>query len=232
MGSETALLLPIPASDRSLVPGRLGGASAVLHCARAARSSRLPVGPLVLAVARDLRVDVEAGLSAHGGLSSASVVAVDGMASRADCLRAAVVALERMSPGTTHVLVHDIRRPLASAELCARVTEALEAGHDAVIPALTMVDSVKAVDGDGSVRETVDRSSLRSAQFPRGFSLKFLREALTERQDGEFDEIRYAVDRELHLELVAGDPDAFQVDRSRDAALADAILACRLAGHR
>lgn len=233
MGSETtALLLPVPVSDRSSVLGQLGGASALLHCVRAARSSRFPVGPVVLAVARDLLVDAEAALAAHGWLSSVSVVTVDGGASRADCLRAALVDLERMSPTTAHVLVHDVRRPLASAELCARVIEALADGHDVVIPALDMVDSVKAVASDRSVRETVDRSSLRSAQFPRGFALKFLREALSELDDAKFDEIRYAIDREIPLELVAGDPDAFLIDRSRDGALVEAILACRLAGHR
>jgi 2-C-methyl-D-erythritol 4-phosphate cytidylyltransferase len=200
----------------------------VAHCIQAARSSRLSVEPTVLAVVQDLLVDIEAGLAAQDLLASVRIVPVAPGASRADCLRAAVRELEATSPATTKVLVHDLRRPLASADLCARVAEAL-ATHDAVIPALTMVDSVKAVDSCGSVRATVDRSVLRSAQFPRGFGLELLRQALAE---PEVDEIQYVVSKGLPLELVAGDPDAFLIDRSRDASLAEAILACRLAGHR
>lgn len=231
MGSETALLLPISGTDRPLVSGRLGDASAVAHCVHAAASCRLPVRPIVIATARDLVVDVEAGLAAQGLLASVSLVPVSGPASRADCLRAAVHALESAAPAVTNVLIHDVRRPLASAELCARVAEALTEGHEVVIPALAMVDSVKSVDHTGSIRATVDRSALRSAQFPRGFALPVLRDALAT-PAAELDEIAYVIAEDLPVKLVTGDPDAFLIDRSRDVALVEAILACRLAGRR
>ena len=41
-------------------------------------------------------------------------------------------------------------------------------GHG-VVPALDVVDTIKRVDADGRVLETVDRSELAAVQTPQGF---------------------------------------------------------------
>ena len=66
------------------------------------------------------------------------------------------------------VLVHDAARPLVGLATIERVIEAVEQGTPA-IAALPVVDTLKRVDHDGSIVETVDRSSLWCAQTPQGF---------------------------------------------------------------
>lgn len=75
------------------------------------------------------------------------------------------------------VLVHDSARPFASAPLMRRVLDGLKAGHAAVIPGITISDTIKSVDGSSMVRATHERESLRAVQTPQGFSLGLLRSA-------------------------------------------------------
>jgi len=72
-----------------------------------------------------------------------------------------------------YVLVHDAARPLATAQLFARVLDALVAGADAAIPALAITDTIKRVS-DGDVVGTVDRENLVTVQTPQGFRLEAL----------------------------------------------------------
>ncbi|MGJ0202719.1 2-C-methyl-D-erythritol 4-phosphate cytidylyltransferase [Leucobacter sp. gxy201] len=77
--------------------------------------------------------------------------------------------LDALPDSVETVLVHDAARPFASAELFERVlAEVLRTG-DAVIPAIPVVDTLKRIDGDGVVHETVDRAPLAAVQTPQGF---------------------------------------------------------------
>ena len=70
------------------------------------------------------------------------------------------------------VLVHDGARPAISAGLIEAVTRAAEI-HGAAIPVLPVVETVKRVDGD-LVGETVDRSTLVTAQTPQAVRASLL----------------------------------------------------------
>jgi len=70
------------------------------------------------------------------------------------------------------VLVHDAARPLASARLWERVLAAVQAGNDAVVPAVPVVDTLREVDGT-----TVDRTAYVAVQTPQGFRAAVLRRA-------------------------------------------------------
>ena len=84
------------------------------------------------------------------------------------------IALESISPETEYVLVHDAARPLASSELGQRVVDALAAGDVAVIPALSVTDTVKEVDASNYVVSTPNRERLRAVQTPQGFARETL----------------------------------------------------------
>lgn len=108
---------------------------------------------------------------------------VDGGASRADSVRAALAVLE---PGTQAVLVHDAARALAPESVFHRVADALAAGAKAVIPVIPVVDTVKtvlpAVGHDAAVAPelvtgTAARETLRAVQTPQGFEVATLRSA-------------------------------------------------------
>jgi 2-C-methyl-D-erythritol 4-phosphate cytidylyltransferase len=95
------------------------------------------------------------------------------------------------------------------------------------MPVLAVTDSVKAVDARGSVTGTLDRSTLRAVQYPRGFTADQLSQLLAGRTSDEFDELDAALHIGTPITLVDGDSDAFVVELPRDAAFVEAILACR-----
>ena len=71
-------------------------------------------------------------------------------------------------------MVHDAARPLASGELGSRVIDALAAGDVAVIPALSVSDTIKEVDAANYVVSTPNRERLRAVQTPQGFARETL----------------------------------------------------------
>jgi len=84
--------------------------------------------------------------------------------------------LEMVDDGDDVVVVHDGVRPFVSHELidlCIR--EAAEKG--AVVPVVHFKDTVKIVDQDGIIRDTLDRAHLRLAQTPQAFRRKIILEA-------------------------------------------------------
>ncbi len=228
--SDWALIVPIPASiatNREVLSAEFGGTVPLVHCLRSVLTSAIPTADAVVAVAAALCADVEALLATYG--LAVPIVAVAGRGTRVQCLAAGLAGL---GPGIRYVLVHDIRRPLASTDLAGRVVDALRRGSDVVLPALALVDSVKSVDGAGAVTATVDRTLLRSAQFPRGFQRHHLATVLARAEDDDFDELMVARRAGLYTTVIDGDPDAFALDIPRDVELADAIYARRDAEQR
>jgi 2-C-methyl-D-erythritol 4-phosphate cytidylyltransferase len=73
------------------------------------------------------------------------------------------------------VLVHDAARALVEPRLVDAVAEAASASG-AALPMLPIADTVKRVDG-GRVLETLERSTLGSAQTPQGFRFALLARA-------------------------------------------------------
>ena len=84
------------------------------------------------------------------------------------------IALESIAEDIEFILVHDAARPLASGELGRSIIEALEAGDVAVIPALSVVDTIKEVDAANYVVSTPNRERLRAVQTPQGFARETL----------------------------------------------------------
>lgn len=81
-----------------------------------------------------------------------------------------------------YVLVHDCARPLVTNKvICDVAAAAVECG--AAICSVPVKDTVKKVDGNGMVCETVDRSSLVSVQTPQGFKAELLADALNKAGD-------------------------------------------------
>ncbi len=110
---------------------------------------------------------------------------------------------------STPVLIHDVRHPLVPAEVIDRVVAALAAGHRIVVPVLPVTDTVKSVDERGVVTATVDRATLLTVQYPRGFVCSTLSELIV---DGATDELQAALAAGLPVETVDGHADAVRFD--------------------
>ncbi len=97
-----------------------------------------------------------------------------GGATRQASVHAGLEALVAHKPDI--VLVHDAARPFASVALISR---AIAAGQKsgAAIPALPVSDTVKTVDANGRVVETLKRDALRLVQTPQAFTFAKLLDA-------------------------------------------------------
>jgi 2-C-methyl-D-erythritol 4-phosphate cytidylyltransferase len=85
------------------------------------------------------------------------------------------------------------------------------------------------VNAQGTVVGTLDRSTLRAVQYPRGFTVDKLFELLTERTSEDFDELDESLRTGTAITVVDGDPDAFVVELPRDTVYLEALIACRSA---
>lgn len=143
------------------------------------------------------------------------VTAVAGGLTRSDSVRA---GLEGLGAGATHVLVHDAARPLVTAEVVARVRDALAAGAVAAVPVVPVTDSLRTVEG-----RPVDRSGLVAVQTPQGFRVDVLRSAHGEGDTATDD--ASLVDRlGLTVVHVEGDPTNMKITAPHDLRIAEVLL--------
>jgi 2-C-methyl-D-erythritol 4-phosphate cytidylyltransferase len=91
--------------------------------------------------------------------------------------------LEDLPAECTTVLVHDAARPLVSEAMIRRVIATAKQGQ-AVIAALPVVDTLKRVNADGCIDETVSRENLWRAQTPQGFPRTLIERAHREAKAG------------------------------------------------
>jgi 2-C-methyl-D-erythritol 4-phosphate cytidylyltransferase len=149
----------------------------------------------------------------------ASVVA--GGAERHETVR---LALEHVGD-PEFVVVHDAARPLTPVEQIRRVVAALDEGLRAVVPVIPVVDTIKAVDANGVVLGTPERSGLRAVQTPQGFATELLRRAYLRAGSATFtDDASLVENLGTPVHTVAGDVMAFKITTPLDLALARAVL--------
>ncbi len=112
-----------------------------------------------------------AGVTAPAGVSG-----VEGGPVRSDSVRRALAAAGEGDP----VLVHDAARPLLTPALAGAVLAALARDRDAsaAIAAAPVTDTIKRVEDEDVVCETLDRSRLWSVQTPQVFRREALERAL------------------------------------------------------
>ena len=188
------------------------------------------------------------------GLAGAGVgirVVAGSSASRQASVALGLKAALESCPRAAVVLVHDAARALTPPETVRRVVAAVRAGHDAVVPALAVTDTVKEVapvgpDGPGAVAAapptaradvevvvgTPDRSRLRAVQTPQGFAVAALVRAHELGAARGADEALAASDDAGLVEtaggrvvVVEGDPLALKVTTPLDLALAELLAA-------
>lgn len=133
------------------------------------------------------------------------------------------VALKSLSPSTKYVLVHDAARALATSELAERVLHGLTSGESAVIPALSVVDTIKEVDRDGYVRSTPDRSILRAVQTPQGFSVDVLKRAHEASEDAT-DDAALVEALGVKVKTIPGEARAMKITNPEDIAIAVTLV--------
>jgi 2-C-methyl-D-erythritol 4-phosphate cytidylyltransferase len=151
----------------------------------------------------------------------APVVVVPGGATRQESVALALAAVpDRFEV----ILVHDAARAMAPPSLAIAVAEAVHAGHDAVIPVLPVVDTIKEVTAGGRVVGTVDRAVLRAVQTPQGFRRAVLAAAHAGAVDAHTDDAGMVEKLGVPVFCVPGDEAAMKITRPVDLLIAEALL--------
>ncbi|GAB3271623.1 2-C-methyl-D-erythritol 4-phosphate cytidylyltransferase [Sinomonas notoginsengisoli] len=235
-GSGTRLGHGLP---KALVP--LAEAPLLLHALRGAAGSGVAQQICVAVPPADAELTEFCHTFAEElGDAGPEIDVVEGGATRADSVRAALAAL---APGTVHVLVHDAARPLTPPEVFHRVAEALNRGALAVIPAMPVVDTIKSTaptEGDAAsiaaevVTGTAVREQLRAVQTPQGFDVGTLLRAHEVASRWEPDQAAAITDDAMLVEslgtpvyVVPGDLQSFKVTTPMDLHFAETLVAAQ-----
>ncbi len=117
--------------------------------------------------------DAQRYRAAVGGLTGLPEP-VAGGATRQASVRAGLEALAARNPEL--VLIHDAARPFLTGGLISRAIAAAKAKR-AAVPVVAVTDTVKRVDAEDCVAETLDRSPLRLVQTPQAFAFDLILEA-------------------------------------------------------
>ncbi|MDQ0770572.1 2-C-methyl-D-erythritol 4-phosphate cytidylyltransferase [Pseudarthrobacter defluvii] len=232
-GSGQRLGYGIP---KAAVP--LGGEPILMHALRGIVASgvatqvcvALPAGDQGL---RQLCAGFQEELADGGPL----LTLVDGGSTRADSVRSGIAALME---GIEAVLVHDAARALTPESVFHRVSDALAAGADAVIPALPVVDTVKTVaatTGEAAVYApevvtgTARREELRAVQTPQGFRIGTLVQAHQAAQTMDEQQSAAVTDDAMLVEMlgtpvhvVRGSTQSLKITTPLDLIFAEGLL--------
>ena len=237
-GSGSRLGAGVP---KALVP--VGGVSLLRRAAAGLIASGVVSHVVVTAPAEEVdrfRAELEglpdgsAGATA-GRRSGIEVVAGSPRSRQASVALGLAAALAAV-PQADVVIVHDAARALTPPEVTQRVVAAVRAGHEAVVPALPVTDTVKEVEARPAgepepVVGTPRRDRLRAVQTPQGFSTPVLVAAHRAGAERAGDEALAASDDAGLVEacggsvvVAAGDERAMKVTTPMDLALAELLL--------
>ena len=137
--------------------------------------------------------------------------------------------LAALPPGAQGVLIHDGARCLVSPSLLARCAEVVQQGL-AVIAAAPVTDTIKQVDGQGTITATPDRNQLWAAQTPQGFPVQQLRDAhaMALAQGWSVTDDAALFERlGLAVQVLEAPPSNIKLTTPFDLTIAEAVLAAR-----
>ena len=215
---DVAVLIPAAGLGLRLGAGKpkalheLAGKPLLWHCWQNVAAAP-SVGAIIIAAPADA-VELVQGIAPEA-------IVVAGGATRQESVAAALAAVP---PDFDIVLVHDAARALTPPELIEAVAGAVRSGHDAVIPGLPVVDTIKEISGEGRVVATVDREALRAVQTPQGFRRSVLSKAHALPGGGHTDDAGMVERLGVPVHVVAGHPRAMKITTPWDLIIAEAIL--------
>jgi 2-C-methyl-D-erythritol 4-phosphate cytidylyltransferase len=204
---------------KAFVP--LCGRPLLWHCVQGLLASGC-VDVVVVAVGAQHHDQARAAVAAVGD----RVRIVTGGVYRCDSVRVAL----RTVPDVEVVLVHDAARCLTPVSVIQAVVQAVLAGQQAVVPVLTVVDTIKQVDPDGRVVGTLDRAALRVVQTPQGFAGDLLRRAHQAPSGPVTDDAGLVEALGATVTTLPGHPHAFKITTPFDLVLAEVVAGARAAG--
>jgi 2-C-methyl-D-erythritol 4-phosphate cytidylyltransferase/2-C-methyl-D-erythritol 2,4-cyclodiphosphate synthase len=199
----------------------IGGRPVISHTIQAFLSHPR-IGSIVVAIHPD---DDELFRTCTSSVGSDRIIAIHGGATRQESTRLALRALRDDAPGV--VLIHDAVRPFVDAALIDRTIDAIDSRQGA-LPAMQVADTLKRMNGEGDVGETVPRAGLHAAQTPQGFPfwpILAAHEKAHQLGKQDFtDDAAVAEWAKIPVRIVMGSPDNMKLTWARDMVVADQRL--------
>ncbi|MBI4727524.1 2-C-methyl-D-erythritol 4-phosphate cytidylyltransferase [candidate division TA06 bacterium] len=159
------------------------------------------------------------GLKHFAQYSKLSAI-VSGGKERPDSVRA---GLNRVSPDSGIVLIHDAARPMIRTEQINAVIQAAKR-YGAAILASPVSDTIKKANA-GRITGTIDRSQLWKAQTPQGFRMSVLKRSHFNRKNVPATDDSQLVEMiKGNVHLVSGDDNNIKVTTPTDLEIASWLL--------
>jgi 2-C-methyl-D-erythritol 4-phosphate cytidylyltransferase / 2-C-methyl-D-erythritol 2,4-cyclodiphosphate synthase len=204
----------------------IGGSPVVSHTIQAFLGHPR-IGRVIVAIHPD---DDELFRTSISGFKDDRITAIHGGATRQESTRLALRALRDDAPDM--VLIHDAVRPFVDPGLIDRTIDAIDERQGA-LPAMQVADTLKRMNGEGNVGETVPRAGLHAAQTPQGFPywpiLAAHEKAFQLGKHDFTDDSAVAEWAKIPVRIVTGSPDNMKLTWARDMVVADQRLGGRLA---
>lgn len=132
--------------------------------------------------------------------------------------------LEEVPDDVEYVIVHDAARPFATVEMIQAIIETLRTRDvDGVVPAVPVRDTLKAVDDNDVVINTMPRDHLVAVQTPQGFAARPLREAHAALEGSYTDDAGMVEENGGRVVVIPGDPRNLKVTFPEDLAVVRAL---------
>jgi 2-C-methyl-D-erythritol 4-phosphate cytidylyltransferase len=186
-------------------------------------ANRPDVVQTILIIAPDDRELVERRYAAN--LMFLGVKVVDGGAERFESVNN---ALQHLKSEVDHVAVHDAVRPCAPAGLIEAVF-ATAVKEGAAVPGLAVADTLKRVDNQMRITQTVSRVGLWQAQTPQAFRKDWLLEAYARRAGGPAatDDAQLVEAAGHPVRVIPGSPFNLKITTGDDLKIASQFLKLR-----
>ena len=199
----------------------IGGSPVVSHTIQAFLGHPR-IGRVIVAIHPD---DDELFRTSISGFKDDRITAIHGGATRQESTRLALRALRDDAPDM--VLIHDAVRPFVDHGLIDRTIDAIDERQGA-LPAMQVADTLKRMNGEGNVGETVPRAGLHAAQTPQGFPywpiLAAHEKAFQLGKHDFTDDSAVAEWANIPVRIVTGSPDNMKLTWARDMVVADQRL--------
>lgn len=132
--------------------------------------------------------------------------------------------MKKVKPEAQFVCIHDAARPCLADAWVSRAFEEAER-HDAVIYATPVAGTLKRVDGQGRITETVSRDGLWEAQTPQVFRRELIDEAYAQRGEFQATDDAQLVERlGRPVRVLTGSPVNLKIATKDDQRLAEQAL--------
>lgn len=138
-----------------------------------------------------------------------AIITVTGGAERHLSVQKGLAALANIDGPSHYIAIHDAARPFVPAPLITELVDALQAGHQAVIPVLPVADTIKSVnETKTAIKTTLDRDQLVRVQTPQAFDASVihqLHQGLDNQAQIILDDAYLAEQAGIEVHVITGD---------------------------